>query len=264
MMKSKPQLLSYDMPSGVMAFSTTRHGGVGQGPYSSFNINRYCGDEPAAVSANTEALADILGISPDHILMPHQIHEAAFRIVGPDFFSLQPSTRDMVLEGVDGIMTSVPGVCVGVSTADCIPVLLYDAVHHAVCAVHAGWRGTVQHITMKAVSEMRVAFGSDASMLRAVIGPGISLESFEVGQEVYEEFAQAGFDMDKVARFYDKWHIDLPECNRQQLIASGVMAENIQMAGIDTFTATDDFFSARKLGKDSGRIYTAIMIEQQT
>ena len=117
---------------------------------------------------------------------------------------------------------------------------------------------------MKAISEMRVAFGSDASALHAVIGPGILLESFEVGHEVYEEFAQAGFDMDKVARLYDKWHIDLPECNRQQLVASGVLAENIQMAGIDTFAATDDFFSARRLGKESGRIYTAIMIEQQT
>ena len=263
-MKSRPQLLSYDIADGVRAFSTTRHGGVGQGPYSSFNINRYCGDEPAAVNANKEALASELGIASDLIIIPHQIHEAAFRIVGPDFFSLKPSDRDMLLDGVDGIMTSEQGVCIGVSTADCIPVLLYDAAHHAACAVHAGWRGTVQYITMKAISEMRVAFGSDASALHAVIGPGISLESFEVGHEVYEEFAQAGFDMDKVARLYDKWHIDLPECNRQQLVASGVLAENIQMAGIDTFAATDDFFSARRLGKESGRIYTAIMIEQQT
>ena len=261
-MKSRPQLLSYDIADGVRAFSTTRHGGVGQGSYSSFNINHYCGDEPAAVSANKEALAVELGIAPDHILMPHQIHEASFRLVGPDFFMLQPSDRDMLLEGVDGIMTSAHGVCIGVSTADCIPVLLYDAAHHAACAVHAGWRGTVRNITARAVSGMREAFGSEAAALRAVIGPGISLESFEVGQEVYDEFAQTGFDMCKVARLYDKWHIDLPECNRLQLVASGVLAENIQTAGIDTFTATDNFFSARRLGKDSGRIYTAIMIEQ--
>ena len=105
-MKSRPQLLSYDIADGVRAFSTTRHGGVGQGPYSSFNINRYCGDEPAAVNANKEALAVELGIASDHILMQHQIHEAAFRIVGPDFFSLKPSDRDTLLDGVDGIMTS--------------------------------------------------------------------------------------------------------------------------------------------------------------
>ena len=122
-----------------------------------------------------------LVIASDHILMPHQIHEAAFRIVGPDFFSLKPSDRDMLLDGVDGIMTSEQGVCIGVSTADCIPVLLYDAAHHAACSVHAGWRGTVQYITMKAISEMREAFGSDASALHPSLAQASHWKALRLG-----------------------------------------------------------------------------------
>ena len=144
------------------------------------------------------------------------------------------------------------------STADCIPILIYDEVHHAAAAVHAGWRGTVKRIAMKAVSAMRVTYGSRPEDLTAVIGPGISLEAFEVGDEVYEEFASAGFCMADISRRYDKWHIDLPECNRSQLSAAGV--SDIRMTGICTYNNSADFFSARRLGVASGRIFTGIIL----
>jgi YfiH family protein len=148
-----------------------------------------------------------------------------------------------------------------VSTADCIPVLLYDEDHHAACAVHSGWRGTVQYIVLKAVAEMREAYSSDPQKLKAIIGPGISLENFEVGPEVYEQFASNGFDMSLVARKYEKWHIDLPECCRIQLIGAGVSPQNIQKADVCTYSHADDYFSARRLGIQSGRIFTAIMLQ---
>ena len=99
-------------------------------------------------------------------------------------------------------MTNEAGVCVGVSTADCIPVLVYDKHHHAAAAIHAGWRGTLRHIVLKTVREMTVNFGSVANELMAVIGPGISLKHFEIGQEVYDQFASADFDMDAIAQLY--------------------------------------------------------------
>ena len=88
-------------------------------------------------------------------------------------------------------MTNESNVCIGVSTADCIPILLYDTEHHAAAAIHAGWRGTVKHIVMKTIKEMGVVFNSVPQNLKAVIGPGISLDNFEVGDEVYEKFANA-------------------------------------------------------------------------
>jgi len=147
-----------------------------------------------------------------------------------------------------------------VSTADCIPLLLYDPRHHAVCAIHAGWRGTVARIAEKAASAMTETYGTQPSDLVAQIGPGISLDSFEVGQEVYDAFAAAGFNMPTISKRYAKWHIDLPECNRQQLIASGLRADRITLSGICTYKACDTFFSARRLGIDSGRIFTGILI----
>ena len=115
---------------------------------------------------------------------------------------------------------------------------------------------------------MKQHYETDTRDVMAYIGPGIGLDSFEVGQEVYDAFAKADFPMDTIARRYKdskvddmtKWHIDLWEANRIQLLAKGVDEENIQVAGICTCLNTDLFFSARKQGVDSGRMLTAIMI----
>ena len=107
---------------------------------------------------------------------------------------------------------------------------------------------------------MSAVYGSRPSDLVAQIGPGIHLESFEVGDEVYDAFAQAGFDMESISKKYEKWHIDLPECNRQQLMNQGVPANHIAVSPVCTFMQSDSFFSARRLGIQSGRIFTAIII----
>ena len=166
----------------------------------------------------------------------------------------------MVLEGVDALITNVPGVCIGVSTADCIPILLYDAEHRATAAIHAGWRGTVKCIAQNAIAQMRAAFNTNPRTLRAVIAPGISLQHFEVGDEVYEAFAKAAFPMNDIAQRHDKWHINLPLCNQLQLQELGVKAENIYATDICTYNRCNDFFSARRLGINSGRIFTGVTI----
>ena len=192
----QPVLHQYDMGPGVMAFSSTRHGGVGKGNYASFNINYYCGDNPEDIEANRGALCQLLGVDRFHLVYPHQVHGDKVIIIDRQWLeSMSPAERFSSLEGKDAVMTSLAGVCIGVSTADCIPVLLYDAAHHACCAVHAGWRGTAKRIAQKAVAAMAAEYGASPQQLKAVIGPGISLDSFEVGDEVYEQFEQADFDM---------------------------------------------------------------------
>ncbi len=248
---NSPQLTYYDMGAGVVAFSTTRHGGCSTGNYAAFNINNYCGDLPAHTTENRQQLAGVLDIPENHIIMPHQTHRC--HVVRID----TPPTE--VIEDTDAVMTDVRGLCVGVSTADCIPILLYDREHHAVCAVHAGWRGTVQRIVGKAADAMGVHYGTVPAHVKAVVGPGISLDSFEVGDEVYEQFQQAGFDMERISRRDARWHIDLPACNALQLREMGV--SDIQMTGICTYQQVDTYFSARRLGINSGRIYTAILLK---
>lgn len=194
---SNPQLLYYKMGEKVTAFSSTRYGGCSEGNYSSFNVNRYCGDHEECIARNMQSLKNLLNVS--QVVMPHQVH-------GTEVFQLKHPApwEDMAddLEGVDALITDVKGVCIGVSTADCIPVLLYDEAHQAAAAIHAGWRGTVKRIAEETVRSMRDAFGTQPELLRAVIGPGISLASFEVGDEVYDQFRIAGFPIDRIARRY--------------------------------------------------------------
>lgn len=260
-MKSNPQLHFYTSAPEVTAFSTTRHGGCSTGNYGEFNINEYCGDLPEHTSANRKALATELGVPESNIIVPHQTHGINPRIIGKEFLSLPANIQKMLLEDVDSVLTDVPGICIGVSTADCIPVLLHDPAHNAVAAVHAGWRGTVKSVVLRAVTEMRMAFHTKPKELTAIVGPGISQKNFEVGDDVYNEFAEAKFLMDNIAHREEKWHIDLSLCNKQQLMMAGVKEENIFMSGICTYDNAADFFSARRLGTESGRIFSAIFIK---
>lgn len=263
----QPQLDYYALGDKVRAFSSTRHGGCSTGNYAAFNINRYCGDSGEHIRKNREALCRLLGIDDDHLLMPHQVHLTKTAKIDEAFLALSPEQRHEALEGYDALMTNISGVCIGISTADCIPILLYDERHRAICAIHAGWRGTVSRIAEKAVAKMTAAYGTRPEQVRAQIGPGIHLESFEVGDEVYEAFRQAGFDMPTISCrqenpliHQEKWHIDLPECNRQQLIGSGLLQESIAVSPVCTFQQAANYFSARRLGIDSGRIFTGIIL----
>ena len=250
-----PSLQYYHIAEGLTAFSSMRKGGYSTGRYGEFNINRYCGDSDEAIRRNREALCGLLGITDDHLLMPHQVHKAEIAVVDEQ--------RDIDLEGYDALMTNVEDVCIGVSTADCIPVLLYDPRQRAVCAVHAGWRGTVMRIVEQSIARMTEVYGTNPADLIAQIGPGIHLESFEVGDEVYQAFEDAGFPMEKISKKYEKWHIDLPECNRLQLIAAGVPDAHISVSPVCTYMQADTYFSARRLGIESGRIFTGIILRRR-
>ena len=280
-----PQLLYYIIGEGATAFSTTRHGGFSTGNYGDFNINRYCGDSSEAIARNRALLSETLGISDDRLVMPHQVHGTGITQICRTFFLLSEDARQAALEGIDALMTNLTDVCIGVSTADCIPIIIYDAEHHAASVVHSGWRGTVANIAEAAVAAMQRAYHSRPEAMQAVIGPGISLESFEVGDEVYEQFSETGYPMDQIARRFSPlspsdgipeqssptrslspdlgeqhWHIDLWRCCQLQLETTGIPAAQIQTAGICTYQHCDDFFSARRLGVNSGRIFTGIVL----
>lgn len=258
------ELKYYDIAEGITAFSTTRHGGISKGNYGGLNINPYCGDEPDAIAENRRRLCSLLNIADDHLLMPHQVHGTKNLMVTQKVMQ----GANGVFESFDSISTNIRNVCVGVSTADCIPILLYDMERHVVAAVHAGWRGTVQSIVALTIQTMQKNYSTQPRNIVAAIGPGISLKNFEVGQEVYDNFESTGFDMSLIARKFpcgtgtntEKWHIDLPLCNQMQLEKVGVLPENIIQCSICTYDHCEDFFSARRLGLASGRIYSGIIM----
>ena len=244
----------------ICAFSTTRHGGVSTGTYASLNCTPYTGDDPQCVSRNQEILLASLPQRPRELIIPWQTHGTRVLPVDDAFLSADEEQRHALLQGIDALVTERPGVCLCISTADCIPILLYDKKHQAIAAVHAGWRGTVNFIAGHVLEQMRILYGTDGADVSAFIGPGISLRAFEVGDEVYETFRLAGFPMERIARRESKWHIDLSEANRLQLLDFGVSSSAIETSGICTYTQCDDFFSARRLGVKSGRMLTGIML----
>ena len=155
----------------------------------------------------------------------------------------------------DAVITDKPGLCVCVKTADCIPVLLYDTRQRIVAAVHAGWRGTVARIVSKTIAQMRPVNPRD---LHAIIGPGISLQQFEVGEEVYDAFCAAAFPAERIAkRFGERWHIDLWEANHFLLEEQGV--EDIFVQGVCT-RSSEFYYSARRETINTGRNYNGIFI----
>ncbi len=216
-----------------------------------------------AIGRDRQSLCQMLNIDDSRLIMPHQVHSDKVRIIDDRLVNMSPDARKEALEGYDAVVTSLRGVCIGVSTADCIPVLLYDDKAKSAAAIHSGWRGTVSLISAKTIDVMKQAYGTEPSDLKAVIGPGISLKNFEVGDEVYNAFADAGFPMATIAKRYAKWHIDLWEANRQILLDSGVKADNIHIEHICTYDNTQSLFSARVEQKGAvkcGRNFNAIMI----
>lgn len=237
----------------IIAFSTTRHGGCSKGTYATFNCTVHGGDSEKHAARNLHALSRLFPEPPKAFVIPHQCHRDSICLVNtPDI----PSE----LEGIDAVVTAVPRICACASTADCVPVLLYDPVKKVVAAVHSGWRGTVIRIVETVIQTMRQHYACDAKDILACIGPSISVDAFEVGDEVYEAFRNAGFDMNTIARHDEKWHIDLWEANRQILLDQGVGEGHTEISGICTYTHSEDFFSARRLGNRSGRILNGIML----
>ena len=199
---------------------------------------------------------------PCAVVQPHQTHSTVVAHVD----RLGLSRED--LEGVDALVTDLPGVAIGVRTADCIPVLLYDPVQRVIGAAHSGWRGTVNMISKKTVLEMCRLFGTRPRNIRAVIGPGIGYDSFQVGEEVALTFKESGFPIDRVWSFRGArkegtmeggHHLDLKECVRCSLIECGVAEGNISVSDIDTYI-DGHFYSARREGISCGRNINAIML----
>ena len=203
-------------------------------------------------------------VLPYYVVQPHQVHGCEIREV------VDPLTPRSALEGVDALVTNVPGVAISVRTADCIPVLMYDPVHKAVAAVHDGWRGTVQRLSQKVIAFMHDRYGTCAADVLAVIGPGIGPDSFQVGQEVADAFAAAGFPMAEILSdrgpkaptasdpMAGGLHIDLWRANEWLLQEAGV--SDIQVAGICTYKNNDRYFSARREGTKCGRIINCIRL----
>ena len=201
------------------------------------------------------------------------------RQIHSDIIHRVDSTPAEPLAG-DGMITATPGLLLATQTADCLPVILVDAKRHAIGVFHAGWRGTVQRIVEKGVGEMHRNFGTRPRDLKAMIGPSIQGCCYEVGEEVRTKFeSQFSYaaklfhevkESDPVREKYPllfltarapghgelppKIFLDLVEANRQQLLAAGVPAKNIESSPHCTNCHPELLFSYRAEKGKTGRM----------
>ncbi|MCM1076453.1 MAG: polyphenol oxidase family protein [Bacteroides sp.] len=221
-------------------------------PYDGFNLCHYTGDDPDHVKTCRNLLASAIGVEPDRIVVPRQTHSVNVAVID----SLPIDMEE--LEDVDGIVTTLRGVAIGVSTADCVPVILVDEVVGVIGAFHAGWRGAVGGIVENGVGRM-VELGASAGRIRAFVGPAICVNCFEVGDEVASRFPE-----ECVVRYDDgrRPHVDLPGYVMHVLRNAGVSSCNIEPFSYECCTRCHPsrYFSARAIGVDSGRNFTFVML----
>jgi hypothetical protein len=160
------------------------------------------------------------------------------------------------------LVTNSPGIAIGVFTADCLPVLLFEPERRAAAVIHAGWRGTARGVSRKAVERMVEVFACAEEKIQAALGPCIGPCCYEVDGPVEARFRDAGLPWEAFAspRGPGKWSLDLQEANTHLLIGSGVKRENIRRLAYCTSCRADLFFSYRREKGTRGRHLNFISI----
>jgi len=220
-----------------------------------FSMALHTGEDPDSVVTNRRKAASMLGDDKAwEFVLADQTHGDHIAIIDKKQ-SMGWQDRESAVAHCDALVTDQKGVMLGILTADCVPILLYDPKHKVVGAIHAGWKGSVAGITAKCVALMQREFNSNPSEIIAGIAPSIGGCCYEVGSEVAAYFA----DYEGALRPKgEKYMLDLPEVNRLQLIDAGVPAFQIERSGICTACHEDDFFSYRKTQGCSGRFMSMI------
>lgn len=164
----------------------------------------------------------------------------------------------------DAIITDVRGLPIGICTADCVPILLFDDMTMTIGAVHAGWRGTSLGIVEKTIDKMIRDFGTDPKNLKASIGPHIGPCCYTVGDEVYNTFKSRSKLLGFTKNDEGKFVLNLAAANRHQLIRRGVPQNRIDIIEYCTSCRTDLFYSYRKEGEGTGRNLNFILLKKLT
>lgn len=243
--------------SGIRHAFFTREGGVSDGIYTSLNGGLGSNDDPARVLENRRRMADALGVMPAHFLSAFQFHSAEVAVAtGPWDAASRPHA--------DAMVTKTPGLAIGITTADCGPILFADPQAGVIGAAHAGWKGALGGVLEATIAAME-KLGADRTNITAAIGPLIRQQSYEVGAEFVTRFTQSD---DSNAQFF----VPASRANHAMFDLAGYIHARLTQAGIkaiddvDLCTYADQrFFSYRRSvhrrEPDYGRNIHAIVLE---
>lgn len=245
--------------SGIRHLFFTSKGGVSTGIYKSLNCGPGSDDNLENVIDNRARAMAGLGVEPESLLTVHQHHS-------PDVLHVTETWTLDNLPKADGMVTTQPGIALGVLAADCAPVLFADKDASVIGACHSGWKGALGGVIDSTVSLM-VDLGARHDRIVAAVGPCIGQKSYEVGAEFRSSFLESGIGN---SRFFvdgqseGKFLFDLAGYVRYRLEEAGV--QSIDVLGLDTYTEPDRFFSYRRTTHlnepDYGRQLSAIVLEE--
>jgi len=271
------------LPWIVHGFSTKPGGVSTQDTEKVLNLGFTEWDTKENVLENRRRFQSALGASNLKLISLRQIHSDVIHL-----FDTAPAKPCQGLPAAagDASITNRPGLLLAVQTADCVPILLIDPKKRAVAAVHAGWRGTLARIVVKAIGQMQMQFQCNPADLLAAIGPSIGGCCYEVGTEVATQFLS---QFAEAPQWFDEFRtgdepnpvqwlnmmppghqpppknvlLDLRKANRAQLLGAGLRAPNIFVSDLCTACRRDLLFSYRKEGPQSGRVLSVIGIRPQ-
>jgi YfiH family protein len=203
------------------------------------------------------AVASSMGVPRERLLLIKQVHGTVVAI------ARRGAIDGWVRPHADIVISDDPGVAIGVRTADCAAILLFDPVRNVVGAAHAGWRGAAANAAAAAVRAMEREFQTNPADLTAAIGPCLGQCCGEVGPEVVDAFRAGGASQDSIDAWFtpgarDRSFLDLERANREQLQQAGVPASAVFGAGLCTKTHEGRLHSYRVRGKQAGRMVGAI------
>lgn len=237
----------------------TRESGVSEGEFAALNVGYGSGDEMEKVRENRKRIAEALKASTDEVMSCYQIHSDVVHII-------KSNDSSEKYEG-DALVTNVPGVPIGILTADCVPVLFFDADAKVIGAAHAGWRGAQRGILQQTIQAME-QLGASKARLLAAIGPCIAGGSYEVGHDVFETFTAQDIAFSKCfERKPDGAHYWFDVGGAVQYILQRSGVANIKRLEYDTYAEESRFFSFRRSTHQKvasyGRQMSAIMLAEK-
>ncbi|MGN7613017.1 peptidoglycan editing factor PgeF [Magnetococcales bacterium HHB-1] len=284
-----PSHFSPPASAAIHLFFTTRKGGVSQGVFSAFNLGLHVPDDPHHVLTNRrlikthlQTLFDpVMGMANPEMIFVQQVHSNQALKVDAHFPRQENPTQ--IPPEADAMITTETGLLLSILTADCVPILLYDAhqpQNRVVAAIHAGWRGTLAGVIDTTITKMKKA-GAKANTIVAVIGPAIQAKNYQVGAEVYQAFkTQPAFKTvidqlflyDHGAQFTastthkkERWYFNLPKAVVFSLRQNDILDDNIHNVDLCTFENSDLFFSHRRASQQQkhscGRMLAGIIIQ---
>ncbi|MFC2073566.1 peptidoglycan editing factor PgeF [Campylobacterota bacterium] len=226
-------------------------------PYA-FSLALHTGEDIEHIVANRKKLSNLLNSDEAlHYIVANQTHSDHIKVITQKETKGWENLSDAI-EDCDALVTDVKSVVLNILTADCVPILLYDKEKEVVAAIHAGWKGTKAQIASKTVHMMTEVYDCNPKDIIAGIAPSIGRCCYEVDKDVAEHF----FDTPEgFTSRGEKYMLDLPFINKQQLLAVGLKEINIEMSHTCTACDVERFFSYRKEQRCSGRFMSMIGIK---